>query len=62
MWRLSNGGRSVIIETLKNYKKKKVLMGSDYEIIVKAISAIPALTPRNDSGIKRIVNNVGDPV
>lgn len=41
---LSNGGRSIIMETLKKYKKTKILMLSDYEAVVKAISDIPVKT------------------
>jgi hypothetical protein len=42
---LSNGGRSIILETLKEYKNAKILMISDYEATVKAISDIPVAAP-----------------
>ncbi len=41
---ISNCGRSIIMETLEKYKNNETIMVTDYEVAVKAITAIPTKT------------------
>ncbi|MDD5596851.1 MAG: hypothetical protein PHV82_02835 [Victivallaceae bacterium] len=56
---LSDGGRSIIMETIKKYKSDKTIMFSDYEILAKAISDIPAMKYMPAEEKRQTVENYG---